>query len=299
MTASPRSYTPTSPATVAFLGLGVMGHPMAGHLARAGHRVTVYNRTAAKAQSWVQEYGGRAAATPREAAAGASVVFACVGNDDDLRSVVLGADGAFAGMDAGAVFVDHTTASAAVARELHGAARAQGLHFVDAPVSGGQAGAVNGALTVMCGGDAQPFKAMKPVALAFAKAVTLIGPPGAGQLAKMVNQTCIAGLLQGLAEGIAFGQRAGLDMKLVLDVIGKGAAQSWQMDNRGATMIEDRFDFGFAVDWMRKDLGLVLDEARRNGAKLPVTALVDQFYADVQAVGGRRWDTSSLIKRLR
>jgi 3-hydroxyisobutyrate dehydrogenase len=299
MTASPRSYTPTSPATVAFLGLGVMGHPMAGHLARAGHRVTVYNRTAAKAQSWVQEYGGRAAATPREAAAGASVVFACVGNDDDLRSVVLGADGAFAGMDAGAVFVDHTTASAAVARELHGAARAQGLHFVDAPVSGGQAGAANGALTVMCGGDAQPFKAMKPVALAFAKAVTLIGPPGAGQLAKMVNQTCIAGLLQGLAEGIAFGQRAGLDMKLVLDVIGKGAAQSWQMDNRGATMIEDRFDFGFAVDWMRKDLGLVLDEARRNGAKLPVTALVDQFYADVQAVGGRRWDTSSLIKRLR
>jgi 3-hydroxyisobutyrate dehydrogenase len=299
MTASPRSYPPTSPATVAFLGLGVMGHPMAGHLARAGHRVTVYNRTAAKAQSWVQEFGGRAAATPRAAAAGASVVFACVGNDDDLRSVVLGADGAFAGMDAGAVFVDHTTASAAVARELHGAARAQGLHFVDAPVSGGQAGAVNGALTVMCGGDAQPFKAMKPVALAFAKAVTLIGPPGAGQLAKMVNQTCIAGLLQGLAEGIAFGQRAGLDMKLVLDVIGKGAAQSWQMDNRGATMIEDRFDFGFAVDWMRKDLGLVLDEARRNGAKLPVTALVDQFYADVQAVGGRRWDTSSLIKRLR
>ena len=299
MTASPRSYPPTSPTTVAFLGLGVMGHPMAGHLARAGHRVTVYNRTAAKAQSWVQEYGGRAAATPREAAAGASVVFACVGNDDDLRSVVLGADGAFAGMDAGAVFVDHTTASAAVARELHGAACAQGLHFVDAPVSGGQAGAVNGALTVMCGGDAQPFEAIKPVALAFAKAVTLIGPSGAGQLAKMVNQTCIAGLLQGLAEGIAFGQRAGLDMKLVLEVIGKGAAQSWQMDNRGATMIEDRFDFGFAVDWMRKDLGLVLDEARRNGAKLPVTALVDQFYADVQALGGRRWDTSSLIKRLR
>ena len=299
MTASPRSYPPTSPASVAFLGLGVMGHPMAGHLARAGHRVTVYNRTVAKAQAWVEAYGGRSQATPRDAAAGASFVVACVGNADDLRPVTLGADGAFAGMDAGAVFVDHTTASAAVARELHGTARSHGLHFVDAPVSGGQAGAVNGALTVMCGGEAQPFETMKPVALAFAKAVTLIGPSGAGQLAKMVNQTCIAGLLQALAEGIAFGQRAGLDMRLVLDVIGKGAAQSWQMDNRGASMIDDRFDFGFAVDWMRKDLGLVLDEARRNGAKLPVTALVDQFYADVQALGGRRWDTSSLIRRLR
>jgi 3-hydroxyisobutyrate dehydrogenase len=298
MNSPKRTYDAIQARHVAFLGLGVMGHPMAGHLARAGHRVCVYNRTAAKATAWAAEHGGRAAPTPREAAAGASIVFACVGNDDDLRSVVLGADGAFAGMAPGAVFVDHTTASAAVARELHAAARERGLHFVDAPVSGGQAGAVNGALTVMCGGDAEPFDAMKPVALAFAKAVTLIGPSGAGQLAKMVNQTCIAGLLQGLAEGIAFGQRAGLDMKLVLEVIGKGAAQSWQMDNRGSTMIDDRFDFGFAVDWMRKDLGLVLDEARSIGARVPVTALVDQFYADVQAMGGKRWDTSSLIKRL-
>jgi 3-hydroxyisobutyrate dehydrogenase-like beta-hydroxyacid dehydrogenase len=272
---------------------------MAGHLARAGHRVTVYNRTASRAQSWAQEYGGRSAATPREAANGASIVFACVGNDDDLRSIVLGSDGAFAGMSQGAVFVDHTTASAAVARELYAAARERGLHFIDAPVSGGQAGAVNGALTVMCGGDPAPFDAIAPVAMAFAKAVTRIGDSGAGQLAKMVNQTCIAGLIQGLAEGIAFGQKAGLDMKLVLEVIGKGAAQSWQMDNRGQTMVDDKFDFGFAVDWMRKDLGLVLDEARRNGAKLPVTALVDQFYADIQALGGRRWDTSSLIRRLR
>jgi 3-hydroxyisobutyrate dehydrogenase len=290
----------TAPSTrVAFLGLGVMGHPMAGHLARAGHRVTVYNRTASKAQAWVAEHGGAAATTPREAAADAAIVFACVGNDDDLRAVVLGPDGAFAGMAAGAIFVDHTTASAAVARELHAAARARGLHFVDAPVSGGQAGAVNGQLTVMCGGDAEPFETMRPVAMAFARAVTRIGGSGAGQLAKMVNQTCIAGLLQGLAEGIAFGQRAGLDMKLVLEVIGKGAAQSWQMDQRGPTMIDNRFDFGFAVDWMRKDLGLVLDEARHNGATLPVTALVDQFYADLQAMGGQRWDTSSLIKRLR
>ncbi|HET9976324.1 MAG TPA: NAD(P)-dependent oxidoreductase [Burkholderiaceae bacterium] len=301
---STRTYAPIPPQTVAFLGLGVMGHPMAGHLARAGHRVTVFNRTASKAAAWVAEYGGRAAATPREAAAGASIVFACVGNDDDLRSVALGDDlgggaaGAFAGMAPGAIFVDHTTASAAVARDLHAAARERGLHFVDAPVSGGQAGAVNGALTVMCGGDVAAFEAMQPVALAFARAVTRIGESGAGQLAKMVNQICIAGLVQGLAEGIAFGQRAGLDMKLVLEVIGKGAAQSWQMDNRGTTMIDDRFDFGFAVDWMRKDLGLVLDEARRNGARVPVTALVDQFYADVQAMGGRRWDTSSLIKRL-
>jgi 3-hydroxyisobutyrate dehydrogenase len=291
---------PTAPPTrVAFLGLGVMGHPMAGHLARAGHRVTVYNRTASKAQAWTAEYGGAAAATPREAAAGAAIVFTCVGNDDDLRAVVLGPDGAFAGMAEGAILVDHTTASAAVARELHAAARGRGLHFVDAPVSGGQAGAVNGQLTVMCGGDSAPFEAMRPVALAFARAVTRIGDAGAGQLAKMVNQTCIAGLLQGLAEGIVFGQRAGLDMKLVLEVIGKGAAQSWQMDNRGPTMIDGRFDFGFAVDWMRKDLGLVLDESRRNGAPLPVTALVDQFYADIQAMGGRRWDTSSLIRRLR
>jgi len=296
---APRTYAPIQPQTVAFLGLGVMGHPMAGHLARAGHRVTVFNRTASKAAAWATEYAGRTAATPREAAAGAQVVFACVGNDDDLRAVVLGQNGAFAGMPPGAVFVDHTTASAAVARELHAAARERGLHFVDAPVSGGQAGAVNGALTVMCGGDAPAFDAIKPVALAFAKAVTLIGPPGAGQLAKMVNQVCIAGLVQGLAEGIAFGQRAGLDMKLVLEVIGKGAAQSWQMDNRGTTMVDGQFDFGFAVDWMRKDLGLVLDEARRNGARVPVTALVDQFYADVQAMGGKRWDTSSLIKRLR
>jgi 3-hydroxyisobutyrate dehydrogenase-like beta-hydroxyacid dehydrogenase len=299
MTSTARTYSPIAPQTVAFLGLGVMGHPMAGHLARAGHRVTVYNRTASRAQTWAQEYGGRSAATPREAADGASIVFACVGNDDDLRSVVLGADGAFAGMSQGAVFVDHTTASAAVARELYAAARERGLHFIDAPVSGGQAGAVNGALTVMCGGDPAPFDAIAPVARAFAKAVTRIGDSGAGQLAKMVNQTCIAGLIQGLAEGIAFGQKAGLDMKLVLEVIGKGAAQSWQMDNRGQTMIDDKFDFGFAVDWMRKDLGLVLDEARRNGALLPVTALVDQFYADIQALGGQRWDTSSLIRRLR
>ena len=286
-------------AKVAFIGLGVMGYPMAGHLARAGHRVCVFNRTATKAQAWAAEYGGTAAATPREAAAGAAIVFACVGNDDDLRSVVLGPDGAFAGMAQGAALVDHTTASAAVARELHAAAAARGLAFIDAPVSGGQAGAVNGALTVMCGGDAAPFAAIQPVAMAFAKAVTRVGESGAGQLAKMVNQIAIAGLVQGLAEAIAFGQRAGLDMKQVLDVIGKGAAQSWQMDNRGATMVDDKFDFGFAVDWMRKDLGLVLDEGRRNGARLPATALVDQFYADVQGLGGRRWDTSSLIKRLR
>jgi 3-hydroxyisobutyrate dehydrogenase-like beta-hydroxyacid dehydrogenase len=291
--------TTTGGARVAFLGLGVMGYPMAGHLAKAGHQVTVYNRTAAKAQAWVAEHGGRAAATPREAAQGADFVFACVGNDDDLRGVVLGADGALAGMREGAVFVDHTTASAEVARELYGAARTLGQHFVDAPVSGGQAGAVNGVLTVMCGGDAAPFEAIKPVALAYSRAVTRVGEAGAGQLAKMVNQVCIAGLLQGLSEALAFGQRAGLDVKQVLEVISKGAAQSWQMENRGATMVDDKFDFGFAVDWMRKDLGLVLDEARRNGARLPVTALVDQFYADVQALGGGRWDTSSLIKRLK
>ena len=302
-----KTYDSIASRRVAFLGLGVMGHPMAGHLARAGHQVTVYNRTAARAQAWVLEYGGKAAATPREAAHGAEIVFACVGNDDDLRSVVLGenldggqrsADGALAGMAPGAVFVDHTTASASAARELYGAARKLGLQFIDAPVSGGQAGAVNGALTVMCGGDAAPFDAVKPVLMAMAKAVTRVGEAGAGQLAKMVNQICIAGLVQALSEGIAFGQKAGLDMKLVLDVIGKGAAQSWQMDNRGSTMVDAKFDFGFAVDWMRKDLGLVLDEARHNGARVPVTALVDQFYADVQALGGQRWDTSSLVKRL-
>ena len=296
---STRTYEPVPSRRVAFLGLGVMGHPMAGHLARAGHRVTVYNRSAAKAIDWQAQYGGERAATPAAAAAGAEFVFACVGNDDDLRSVVLGSDGAFAGMAPGAVFVDHTTASAAVARELHADAIEHGLQFIDAPVSGGQAGAVNGALTVMCGGDPAAFDAMRPLALAYARAVTRVGDSGAGQLAKMVNQTCIAGLVQGLAEAIAFGEKAGLDMKQVLEVIGKGAAQSWQMDNRGPTMVEDRFDFGFAVDWMRKDLGLVLDEARRNGARLPVTALVDQFYADVQRMGGGRLDSSSLIKRLR
>ena len=294
-----RSYEPTPPRRVAFLGLGVMGHPMAGHLARAGHATTVYNRTAAKAAAWLAAYGGASAPTPREAAAGADIVFACVGNDDDLRAVTLGPDGAFAGMRPGAIFVDHTTASAEVARQLHREALARGLHFIDAPVSGGQAGAVNGALTVMCGGDEAPFAAMQPVALSFARAVTRVGPSGSGQLAKMVNQVAIVGMVQALAEALAFGKRAGLDMPLVLDVIGKGAAQSWQMDNRGKTMLEDRFDFGFAVDWMRKDLGLVLDEARRNGAQLPVTALVDQFYAEVQALGGQRWDTSSLIRRLR
>ncbi len=296
---NPRRYEPTPSRKVAFLGLGVMGFPMAGHLARAGHQVTVYNRSAAKAQAWVAEFGGRAAATPREAAAGADLVFACVGNDDDLRSVALGSDGALAGMAAGAVFADHTTASAAVARELYAAARGQGLHFVDAPVSGGQAGAQNGQLTVMCGGDLAAFEAARPVALAYARAFTRIGDSGAGQLAKMVNQVCCIGVIQGLAEAVAFGQQAGLDMNLVLEVIGKGAAQSWQLDNRGKTMAADQFDFGFAVDWMRKDLGLVLDEARRNGARLPVTALVDQFYADVQDMGGGRWDTSSLIRRLR
>ncbi len=295
----PKTYDPVPSHRVAFLGLGVMGHPMAGHLARAGHQVTVYNRTGAKAQAWAAEFGGTAAAPPREAAAGAAFVFCCVGNDDDLRSVVLGADGAFAGMAPGAVFVDHTTASAQVARELHGEATGRGLQFVDAPVSGGQAGAVNGLLTVMCGGDAAPFDAMRPVAMAYSRAITLVGAPGAGQLAKMVNQICIAGLVQALSEGIAFGQKAGLDMKQVLDVIGKGAAQSWQMDNRGKTMVDGQFNFGFAVDWMRKDLGLVMDEARRNGARVPVTALVDQFYADVQAAGGHRFDTSSLITRLK
>jgi 3-hydroxyisobutyrate dehydrogenase/2-hydroxy-3-oxopropionate reductase len=294
-----RTYEPVTPHNIAFLGLGVMGFPMAGHLAKAGHRVTVYNRSPAKAQAWVTEFGGAARATPREAATGADIVFCCVGNDHDLRSVTLGADGALAGMPAGAVFVDHTTASADVARELYAAARQKGLAFVDAPVSGGQAGAQNGLLTVMCGGDVAAFERAKPVAMAFSRAFTRMGDSGAGQLTKMVNQICIAGLVQGLAEAIAFGEKAGLDMNQVLDVIGKGAAQSWQMDNRGKTMVADRFDFGFAVDWMRKDLGLVMDEARRNGARLPVTALVDQFYADVQAMGGHRLDTSSLIKRLK
>ena len=295
---STRPYDPVPAHTLAFIGLGVMGYPMAGHLKQAGHRVTVYNRTASKADQWAAEYGGASAPTPRQAAHEADIVFCCVGNDDDLRSVVLGEHGAFAGMKPGAVLVDHTTASADVARELHAAARHHGLHFVDAPVSGGQAGAVNGQLTVMCGGDAEVFERVRPVGMAFARAFTLIGPAGSGQLAKMVNQICIAGLLQGLAEGVNFGQQAGLDMKLVLEVIGKGAAQSWQMDNRGGTMVDGKFDFGFAVDWMRKDLGLCLDEARRNGAPLPVTALVDQFYGDVQAMGGGRNDTSSLVRRL-
>ena len=295
---SSKTYEPVPAKRAAFLGLGVMGYPMAGHLQRAGHQVTVYNRTAKKAAQWVGEYGGTSDATPQAAVNGADIVFCCVGNDDDLRAVTTGERGAFAGMKPGAIFVDHTTASAAVARELSAEASRRGLQFIDAPVSGGNLGAVNGVLTVMCGGDAAAFAAIQPVAMAFSKAVTLLGESGAGQLAKMVNQICIAGLLQGLAEAIAFGDKAGLDMKAVLGVIGKGAAQSWQMDNRGPTMIDGKFDFGFAVDWMRKDLGLVLDEAKRNGARLPVTALVDQFYADVQAQGGQRWDTSSLIKRL-
>jgi 3-hydroxyisobutyrate dehydrogenase len=284
---------------VAFLGLGVMGYPMAGHLARVGHRVAVYNRTAAKSEQWAREHRGRACPTPAQAARGARFVFTCVGNDDDLREVVLGPDGAFAGMSGGALLMDHTTCSARLARELHAQARARGLHAVDAPVSGGQAGAQKGQLTIMCGGEPDPFQAVQPVAQAYARAVTLIGPSGSGQLAKMVNQLCIAGLVQGLAEGIEFGRGAGLDMERVLQVISQGAAQSWQMENRGATMVQDRFDFGFAVDWMRKDLGLCLDEARRNGSSLPVAALVDQFYAEVQAMGGGRWDTSSLIRRLR
>jgi 3-hydroxyisobutyrate dehydrogenase/2-hydroxy-3-oxopropionate reductase len=298
-----KTYESAPSQHVAFLGLGVMGYPMAGHLARAGHAVTVYNRSEAKAAAWCKEFADSRqpahAPTPREAVKNADIVFCCVGNDDDLRAVVLGPDGAFAGMKKGAIFVDHTTASANVARELYAAAKAQGLNFIDAPVSGGQGGAQNGLLTVMCGGDAAIFDATQPAAMAFSRAYTLMGESGAGQLTKMVNQVCIAGLVQGLSEAVAFGQKAGLDMDQVLEVIGKGAAQSWQMDNRGKTMARDQFEFGFAVDWMRKDLGLVMDEAKRNGARLPVTALVDQFYADVQALGGRRWDTSSLIKRLR
>ena len=284
---------------VAFLGLGVMGSPMAGHLAsRGGHKVVVYKRTQAKAAAWVARYGGASAATPREAAAGRDFVLACVGNDHDLRSVVLGPDGAFAGMKNGAIFVDHTTASADVARELHAEAGRLGLGFIDAPVSGGQAGAENGALTIMCGGDEAPYALAEPILAAYAKSCRRMGGAGSGQLAKMVNQICIAGVVQGLAEGLHFAKRAGLDPQLVIDVISKGAAQSWQMDNRHKTMIAGEFAFGFAVDWMRKDLGIGLDEARRNGARLPVAALVDQFYADVQAMGGGRWDTSSLIARL-
>ncbi len=287
-------------AKVAFIGLGVMGFPMAGHLAaKGGHDLTVYNRTKAKADAWVAKFGGRAAATPAEAAKGAEIVFSCVGDDPDLREVTLGAQGAFGAMGKGAVFVDHTTASAGIARELYAEAKARGLNFIDAPVSGGQAGAENGALTVMCGGDAAVFECAKPVIANFAKAVTLIGPAGAGQLCKSVNQICIAGLVQGLSEAIAFGQKAGLDMKLVLDVISKGAAQSWQMENRGKTMVDDKFDFGFAVDWMRKDLRICFEEAAKNGADLTVTHVVDAFYADVQRLGSGRWDTSSLIKRLR
>ena len=297
---STKSYDPTPSVNTAFLGLGVMGGPMAGHLHGAGHAVTVFNRTESKAQAWAKAHAGaNAVATPREAAANADIVFACVGNDDDLRSVVLGENGAFAGMKPGAIFVDHTTASAEVARELSAVAAEKGLRFLDAPVSGGEAGAVNGVLTVMCGGEKAVFDEVAPVAAAFARAFTLIGPAGSGQLAKMVNQICIAGLLQGLSEGVNFGQAAGLDMKIVLDVISKGAAQSWQMENRGHTMVDDKFDFGFAVEWMRKDLGLCIDEANRNGAPLPVTVIVDQFYKDVQSAGGARWDTSSLIRRFK
>jgi 3-hydroxyisobutyrate dehydrogenase-like beta-hydroxyacid dehydrogenase len=284
---------------LAFLGLGVMGFPMAGHLARAGHSVIVYNRTPAKAAQWVEKYGGSSAPTPAAAAADATLVMMCVGNDDDVRAVALGPKGAIAAMRAGSVLVDHTTASATVARELHAAAKARGVGFLDAPVSGGQAGAENGKLTIMVGGEAEMFARAESVLAHYARAVTLMGGPGSGQLTKMVNQICIAGLVQALSEGINFAQKAGLDAERVLDVIGKGAAQSWQMDNRGKTMVADKFDFGFAVDWMRKDLAICTAEARSNGAALPVTALVDQFYARIQAQGGGRWDTSSLIRLLR
>jgi 3-hydroxyisobutyrate dehydrogenase-like beta-hydroxyacid dehydrogenase len=286
-------------ARVAFVGLGVMGYPMAGHLAAAGHAVTVYNRTESRAAAWVAQHGNAHAATPAAAAEGAELVFACVGNDDDLRAVATGPDGAVAALAPGAVFVDHTTASAAVARELAEAAAARGAGFLDAPVSGGQAGAENGTLTVMCGGEPAAYARAEPVIAAYARACRLMGPAGAGQLTKMVNQICIAGLLQGLSEGLAFATAAGLDGEAVLEVISKGAAGSWQMENRGKTMLADKFDFGFAVDWMRKDLGICLAEADRNGAALPVTALIDQFYKDVQNRGGGRWDTSSLIRRLR
>ena len=287
-------------AKVAFLGLGVMGYPMAGHLKKkGGHDVTVFNRSPAKAEQWVKEYGGRHAAPPREAAKDCDFVMMCVGNDDDVRNVITGPDGILSGIASGSVLIDHTTASAIVAREMYAACKAGGVGFLDAPVSGGQAGAENGKLTVMVGGDAEVFaKAEHPIQH-YSRAVTLMGGPGAGQLTKMVNQICIAGLVQALAEGINFGQKAGLDVEKVLDVISKGAAQSWQMENRGKTMVADKFDFGFAVDWMRKDLGMCLDEARKNGAQLPVTALVDQCYAGVQKMGGKRWDTSSLIRMLK
>jgi len=289
----------TQGCNVAFIGLGVMGYPMAGHLARAGHRVTVYNRTAAKAQRFEKEFSARAAATPREAAEGAEFVFSCVGNDEDLRSVTLGASGAFAGMRAGAVFADHTTASAKVARELFQAAGESGLGFLDAPISGGQAGAEKGQLTVMCGGEPEVFAKAQPIIAAYAKACRLMGPPGSGQLTKMVNQIAIAGLVQSLSEALNFAERAGLDGLAVVDLIKNGAAQSWQMENRAATMLKSEFDHGFAVEWMRKDLAICLEEARRNGAQLPVAALVDQFYARVQQMGGSRWDTSSLIAALK
>jgi len=280
---------------VAFIGLGVMGFPMAGYLAKAGHRVTVYNRTAAKAQQWVSEYGGRAVSTPAEAAAGADFIFCCVGNDDNLRSVTIGPHGAFAEAKPGAVFIDHTTTSAKVARELYGEAAELGFAFVDAPVSGGQAGAENGTLTVMIGGDEEAVSKASPLIDCYARMQARLGESGSGQLAKMVNQICIAGLVQGLAEALHFSEKAGLDSTAVVDVISRGAAQSWQMDNRASTMIDGEFNFGFAVDWMRKDLGYVLSEARESGAHLPVTALVDQFYSQVQGLGGNRWDTSSLI----
>jgi 3-hydroxyisobutyrate dehydrogenase-like beta-hydroxyacid dehydrogenase len=285
-------------ATLSFLGLGVMGFPMAGHLAQAGHAVTVYNRTAAKAEAWVKAHGGKAAATPKEAAEGSDIVFCCVGNDQDLRSVTIGEDGAFHGMRKGTLFVDHTTASAEVARELSTAAAEAGFAFLDAPVSGGQAGAEKGQLTVMCGGAEADFAKAEPLIQSYAKACKLMGPSGAGQLTKMVNQLCIAGIVQGLAEGLHFAERAGLDAEAVVSVISKGAAQSWQMENRTKTMVAGAYDHGFAVNWMRKDLAIVLDEARRNGASLPVAALVDQFYAEVQAMGGGRWDTSALLARL-
>jgi 3-hydroxyisobutyrate dehydrogenase len=283
---------------VAFIGLGVMGYPMAGHLARAGHRVAVFNRTAAKAERWVAEFGGRRAASPADAAADAACVFTCVGNDDDVREVTLGAAGALAALARGAVLVDHTTASARLARTLHAAAGERGCGFLDAPVSGGQAGAENGILTVMVGGDPGPFERARPLIECYARAVRLLGPPGAGQLTKMVNQICIGGLIEALAEGLHFARAVGLDPRAVVEVISKGAAQSWQMENRAASMLEDRFDFGFAVDWVRKDFAIALDEARRRGVQLPVTALVDQLYAEVQAMGGGRWDTSSLLARL-
>jgi len=283
---------------VAFIGLGVMGYPMAGHIARRGHDVTVFNRTAAKAQKWVAEFGGRQAPTPASAARDADFVFSCVGNDNDLREVTTAPEGAFGALKPGAIFIDNTTDSADVARELYAAAKSHGAHFLDAPVSGGQAGAENGVLTVMVGGDAEAFAAAEPVIASFARAVKHLGPSGAGQLTKMVNQICIAGVVQGLAEAIHFAQKSGLDVEAVIDTISKGAAQSWQMENRWKTMDEGRFDFGFAVDWMRKDLAICLDEARKNGAQLPLAALVDQFYSEVQAMGGKRWDTSSLIARL-